>query len=477
MSSPFFPTLSSLRRLLGLVVLVLVVVLGPFAGRSLYLSLQWKQDMEGVIGYPPSFALDRLWRLGDGARDEGMGKYLSGIPIPPEVTARLRKTFFSPFLIRETCRDLDMPEDPIGSETVQSLWKGIPDSERVSERLLGHVASFAKIIPRHFPATAALVFASSSVPFAALLDETQFLYLTGRALAEDRRGDEAFRIFAGIVDLVQAYENDRLSFPDKERRLNSCILREIAAVGMLESCIQAGTSKAFCRDFLERLRIWDSSFVPISQVLAFDRRIPSALASRLQEEIATGKAKGKYGRDPSILAWALGDATAVEADLDVLSRPLVEALAQPYPVAQRAFNPWNRSRSEFLCETSEPEDEILGWINLLRPGYFLRRLMLAKVTENLPFYALIDIKTRQLFNGVGAALAVNSYHAEIGSWPATLGMLEQWLGASAPVDLIRGVPLQFIPGAPPRLFSVGRDGKPNTPDDLIFLPFGEKAEE
>lgn len=461
--STFSTRSGSLRVIISLIVFVTAYVL---MSRSLNSLNQLKDELPALVDPAESLCLDGLQKLSEGKTDDRLDRYLTGFQVPATEREALRNSFFSPYLIRETSTDFESPSAPIGSEAFRLMCGNIPDLEGFPEKLLSHLASPQTQSSFNPPASSTVVFASITPAFSDILDEAILWYIGGRLLVEQGRGPEAFRVFCGIINLAVALENDRLSHPDKARRMKSCIIREIAAVGLLENSAKLFATKAELVSALAEIARLDKSFVPVAHILAFDKMIPLAFARQIASDVASATALKKYGREVTAVTRAFADQTTLAAELDQIYDPLVIEFAQPYFIAQREYNPWQKRHDSMFSEFS-----------FLFPEKSMRHFILEDYTAILPFYTLIDVKARQLMQGAAAAMAINVYNAENASWPATLPDLEKWLGQPLPKDLIRNNPMLFKPGNPPYLASIGRDGRANTADDLVFMPFGKKAKE
>ncbi|MEW6709378.1 MAG: hypothetical protein AB1403_06080 [Candidatus Riflebacteria bacterium] len=464
----------AIRVILVILMLIIVTVLGA---RLKTAFNQSKLAMEAVFAGEKELGLDNLQRMGGGFKDEQIVKTLVESTIAEDKLAGMRSSFFSPYRIGEACLDESYASASMTNEKLNDLFKNIADPDQFCERLVSHVQSLPEAgLAGKFPASDTVLFAEVPVSFSQIHGEAFLWYLAGRYLAEKGNGPAAFKVFLGIVDLADAWENLRLCHPDKQRRLQSCIIREIAAVGIIESAHQLLQTKAQLTEAIEALKKRDSSFVSISQVLAFDRMIPVAFGGVLNAELTSGRAATKFKHSIDSLARIFGDKAEMQRVLDPLYKPMIEAASLPYLKCQRAFNPWNSSFEKAFSDMSA--ESTFGIFKIiLFPDYFLQQSLLENFSRNLPFFILNDVKTRQLFNGARAALICNVFKKETGKWPASLSELEQWFEQPLPEDLIRGIPLQFKAGEPPYIASVGRDGRSDTTDDLVFMPFGQKAKE
>lgn len=467
-----FSRSGKLRFLLALVLIPLLVVIGVKFKSSLR---QAKKEMRAIFVSEEKLSLDSLEPLGKEKKDTRVNKSLTDFTVPEKEMGSLRKSFFSPYLIFESGIDGEYAASRLGTASLNIICAKIPKIGSFSEELLLHLANPELRLNGVWPASSTVVFSKFETTFSRVYDEALVWYVAGRILAEQGRGDDAFRVFSGIIDLALSYENCRLSHPDKQRRFQSCMIREVAAVGLLETSAQLFSTKEQLVYALAELKRQDNSFIPISQILAFEKLIPIEFAQQLGKEVASGKALAKYENEMTKLAEIFSDKAELSSILDQIYDPLIVAFTKPYSIAQRAFNPWNLKHGEIFSIST---DSTIGPFKMvLFPNAFLRQSLLEGFTKDLPFHLLLDVKTRQLFQGAQAALAINVFKNETGAYPDSLAKLEQWLEQPLPKDLIRNIPLQFKPGNPPFLASVGRDGKANTLDDLIFSPFGKKAEE
>ncbi|MBU1105366.1 MAG: hypothetical protein KKB51_01760 [Candidatus Riflebacteria bacterium] len=450
------------------VIITLIVFVTAYAlfSRALSSMKQLNSELSGIIDSSDSVSLDGLQRLSDGKIDDHLEKYLTGFPIPAKEMDSWRTSFFSPYLIRESSQDYESPPTPIGTDSFRTMCAKIPDLKSFPDQLLAHLASPGILFGGSPPASSTVEFSAIKPSFASCLDEAILWYIAGRLLAEQGRGPEAFRVFTGIIGLAAAFENDRSTHPDKDRRLKSCTIREVAAVGLIETSAELFSDKAELIGALAEIERLDKSFIPIDQILAYDKKIPIEFGRQIASDVAAGVALTKYGQEMTSVSRALADQTTLSAELDQIYDPLIFAFSKPYFIAQRAYNPWQRRQNEMFSDTS-----------IFYVDKNMRHTILEEFTQVLPFYTLIDIKTRQLMAGAEAAIAINVYKAENGSWPASLSEVETWLGQPMPMDIIRNIPLKFKPDNPPYVACNGRDGKPNTADDLVFMPFGKKAEE
>ncbi len=204
--------------------------------------------------------------------------------------------------------------------------------------------------------------------------------------------------------------------------------------------------------------------------------IPVALGAQLSSEVSARTAAAKYKAEMTKFAEIFGDKADLETILNPLYDPLVKALEQPYPQAQKSFNHFNEKSAEIFGSIS-PESSFGPLKIALAPDDFFKLALLEGFSDRLPLYILVDLKTRQLSQGAQAALSLHVCKAETGSWPASLKELEAWLGQPLPVDLVREIPMRYVAGEQPLLASIGRDGRAATPDDLVFVPFGQKVSE
>lgn len=433
-------------------------------------------EMDAIFPAERYLGLDQLEKLADAKIDDGPSSCITEYNLAASQTERLVGLFFSPYFICEATIEAGYASSPLSTSSLTDFINEQPGFSEFSENLVSHIAS-SDVSSEHFPpASDTVVFSKAEVTFEEIHNEALKWYMAGRYLAENGRGKDAIAVFTGIFDLAIAYENKRLSHPDKARRRQSCFLIEIAAVGFIENAARLIENKSDLMTLLEELNKRSNRMAKIQHVLAFDKKIPFAFGQQIAKEEAEGKTEAKYGRKLPVTAALFSDQKGLHGYLDLLYDPLIESLEHPYAVAQRAFNPWNTNYAKIFSNLEfESTWSLLS--NLLFPGEFLRIALLASFAENIPFHVLLDIKTRQLIEGAKATLIINVFKKETGKWPASLKELEDWFEGKLPQDLIRNQPMQFFAGDPPKLFSIGRDGRAKTADDLVFVPFGQKVEE
>ncbi|HAE39148.1 MAG TPA: hypothetical protein DCG57_10990, partial [Candidatus Riflebacteria bacterium] len=378
-------------------------------------------ELPAVIDTAEALSLDNMHKLSDGLTDDALKKYLTGIQLPESEKEAWRKSFFSPYLIRENSFDFTPPPAPIGAEAFQLMCSKIPDLTNFPARLLAHLAAPETTFSGKPPLPSTVVFASATTSFNDVLDEAILWYAGGRLLSAQGRGQDAFRAFCGIINLALAWENDRLSHPDKGRRLKSCVIREIAAVGLIENAAALCATKAELISALAELDRLDKSFVKVSKVLAFDKTLPLAFARKIADDIASGTALKKYGREVTTVSSALADKKTLNEELDQIYDELVHAFESPYHVAQREYNPWQKRH-----------DSLFKGYSFFFAEKSARHMILEGFTDILPFYTLVDVKTRILLNGAAMAMIINVYHAENSAWPKEFPELEKWLGQTLP---------------------------------------------
>ncbi len=459
-----------------LLVLLVAISVTIFMQRMRSANRQSQAEFKAVFAGQPELKLDTLERLGDGKNDEALQKILSGIKLPEKQQLIIKSSFFSPFMIRESFIEDNFATAPVSPDSLRAIINSFSDYEGFIVNLTSHLNKPELASNAMVPATDTMVFSKSPVTADELYNEALVWYFVGRHLAVQGNGQQAFRIFLGIIDLALAFENNRLCHPDKERRLFSCQLREVAAVGLIESAALLFANKDEMKAGLQEIESRMTGFVGIGQILAFDKRLPVEFGQQLAREVAAGTAQGKYQAGMTRLASIFGNKAALLKTLDPLYDPLIKVAPQPYSLAQREFNSWNRKYAEIFARHSEESDAgVLEAIFFV--DRFIEQAMLYPFTSNLPFYMLTDAKTMQLLEGARAAIILHGYFKSEGAWPDSLARLEEWLQKPLPQDLIKNIPLQFKAGNPPRLAAVGRDGRPDTNDDLVFVPFGQKAKE
>ncbi len=462
-----------IKLLLALILVPTFIFLGM---RFKSMGRQFKAESDAIFASERKFSLDNLENLGDQDQQENISRFLSGFPVPEKVMSKLRQSFFSPYFINEAVTNGVFPSSPMNKAAVEKIWSEIPDAASFPEKLLAHLSGPALKFDGSFPASATVIFIKTDAEFSKFYEESLLWYLTGRVLMTKKQPAQAFRAFTGIIDLAVAYENIRFAHPDKERRFKSCILREIAYSAIIEAAPELFSEKETLLKGLQRLKNLEDCFLPIRKVLAFDKRVPIAFGAQLDREVSGKTAEAKYKVDMTKLAEIFGDKAAMEKILDPLYDPLIKALEQPYAQAQRSFNSFNAKYAEIFGPIS-PESPFAPVRIMVSPDNFFKMALLDGFSENLPFHVLIDLKARQLSQGAQAALALYVFKTEGGSWPSSLKELQTWLGQPLPLDLVRGIPLRYKVGDPPHLASIGRDGRAGTPDDLVFVPFGQKVSE
>ncbi len=463
----------SFRLLLILLVAISITV---FMQRMRSVHRQSRAEFNAVFVAEREFKLDNLERLGDGKVDEGIQNILTGLKLPEKLQSQMKSTFFSPFQIRESFVEDSFATTPVKIDNLKAIVASFPDFDGFVSSLTLHLNKPELAFNGSFPASDTIFFSKAPISFAELYDEALVWYFVGRHLAEQGKGQQTFRIFLGIIDLALVFENNRLCHPDKERRLLSCQIREIAAVGLVESAALLFKDKEELLAGMQDLERRLSGFIGIEQILAFDKKLPVEFGQQLAREVSAGIAQTKYHNGMTRLASIFGNKAALLKTLDTLYDPLIKVASMPYSLAQKEFNSWNRKYAEVFAEHSEDSD-----IGVLKAIFyvdsFLEQGMLYSFTSNLPFYLLTDVKTMQILEGAKAAIILNVYYKTQREWPDSLTRLEEWLQKPLPQDIIKNIPLQFKTGNPPRVAGTGRDGRPDTADDLVFVPFGQKARE
>jgi len=459
-----------------LFVLLVAISVTFFMHRMRVAHRESRTGFKAIFAGDPEFKLDSLGRLGDDKIDEAIQKVLSGVKLPEKHQSTISSTFFSPFMIRESFIEDNFATAPVSPDNLRAIISSFPDFDNFVVSLTSHLNKPELAFDGTVPASDTVVFSKALVDPSELYNEALVWYFVGRHLAEQGKGQQAFRVFLGIIDMALAFENNRFCHPDKERRLFSCQLIEVAAVGLVESAALLFANKDEMMAGLQELQRRMKGFVSIEQILAFDKKLPVEFGQQLAREVAAGTAQSKYQASMTRLASIFGNKANLLKTLDPLYDPLIKVAAKPYSLAQREFNSWNRKYAEIFARHSPDSD--LGVLEaVFFVDNFVEQGMLHKFTSNLPFYMLTDIKAMQLLEGAKAAIILHGYFKSEGAWPDSLAKLEEWLQQPLPQDLIKNIPLQFKAGNPPRLAAVGRDGRPDTNDDLVFVPFGQKAKE
>lgn len=471
--SSLFRRKGSLRLVFSLVLVFLLLIIGYRLKTS---NRQFRLENEAVFTGERKFSLDNLERLADGKVDDRLEKLLSGIKLSQNQIEILNKSFYSPFLLRESAEDGEFASNQLKKETLASVFAALPNLDADSNRLVEHVAGLDPGLAQTLPTASTVIFSKSSLDSSRVYAEALLWYFCARHLLEKNEGQKAFRVFLGIIDLAAAWENNRVSHPDKFRRLQSCYIREVAAVGLCENAGSFFANREEMLPGLEELAKRSGFFVGIDKILTCDKQIPLEFGRILTKAVADGSAEKKYHARMTTMADVFGKEKLLAKYLDPLYDNLVTAAGRPYPEAQKEFNRWNSRYAELFADLS-PDSGTGIFKLLLFPTDFYQQALLSSFAENLPFYVLIDMKARQILEGAQAAIILNVYFKDTATWPDALGKIEEWLQKPLPKDLVREIPLQFEPGTPPRLASVGRDGRTNTHDDLIFVPFGRKVKE
>ena len=460
----------------GIIILVLLLAIGINGLRVKHSLKNANSELTALSLVNSGLSLDQLEILAEKKTDSNLSACLSKYRLSESQNADLTRLFYSPYLICEAGIEPNYASSPIDAVAIENFFKVRPDFAQFCENLSNHM-SIPELSSDHLPAASdTVVFSKSGVAFEEIHDEAIKWYVAGKYLIHKGLVKDARAIFLGILDLAVAFENNRLSHPDKARRMQTCYLIEIAAVGLIENADQLVENKADLFTILSKLQNQIDRMAKISDVMAFDKQIPLAFGQQIAKEESDGKTQIRYGRRLPLLSALFGDKKELKTYLDPLYNPLIVALANPYEKAQRAFNPFNAKYKQIFSNL-DSESNLAIFKNLLFPDQFSRLALLGIFTDNLPFYVLLDVKARQLIEGAKAALIIHAFKKENGKWPASLKELETWFGKPLPQDLIRSQPLQFTAGNPPEVFSIGRDGKSKTVDDLYFVPFGQKAKE
>ena len=86
-----------------------------------------------------------------------------------------------------------------------------------------------------------------------------------------------------------------------------------------------------------------------------------------------------------------------------------------------------------------------------------------------------NTKNRQYLHALGYVAALAAYQNEVGSAPAGMAELCDWLALAGtpvqpPTDLFSGGQLHYEVASPPCLLSVGIDGQSGSADDIVLYP-------
>ena len=432
------------------------------------------EEVRAIFTTVKEFSLDNLEKLGDSKNKESIKEVLTNFSLTEKQMVKLRKAFFSPYYISESMIESGYSVDPVKPELIKQLFKELPQFSKFAESLPDHLTTPELQLNKAMPKPGKIIFAKNPISLKEILHEALKWHLAGKYFLKQGDSQKALKIFMGIIDLAIAYENNRLSHPDKERRRNSCFLREIAAVSLIQNAEQLASTKAELVQVLSELKKKSDSFVSMKNILAQDKLIPLQFGKQISDEAAQGKTEAKYSNKLTRISDFFGNKKEVSRYLDPVYDPLTKALSNPYWKAQRAFSPWYQAFKRTFADFDADSD----WSTiklLLLPSNSMPLHLLKSFSANLPFYVLIDVKTRQLIEGAKASLIIYTYKKENGKWPASLKELQTWLGQKTPIDLIRSRLLIYRTKGGPHLSSIGRDGRGKSKDDLVFIPFGQKV--
>ncbi|MBI3037993.1 hypothetical protein HYY75_02925 [bacterium] len=173
---------------------------------------------------------------------------------------------------------------------------------------------------------------------------------------------------------------------------------------------------------------------------------------------------------------AFSDMELLKSILSITHDPLIQAVKEPYSAAIPKIN---AHRLQIIEQMKRHTKFGVHWIGYFfcPERYFLERSLFLALENSLfndkgSFLSVYRKKIRSIeyLHGAKIALALYSYKNEIGTWPGDLNILEKWVGASFPLDLYSEKQHFFQVSTAPVLISVGEDLKPQTTDDLLFVP-------
>ncbi|NLI78395.1 MAG: hypothetical protein GX442_18400 [Candidatus Riflebacteria bacterium] len=151
------------------------------------------------------------------------------------------------------------------------------------------------------------------------------------------------------------------------------------------------------------------------------------------------------------------------------------ALQASYSAAVAGLDAAAKNLAAWQKRTSTPG---VHWVlYLLQPERFMLEHELSRMT-GVKMTAILqqEYASDEALRGAQVAVALQSFQAEQGRWPADLPALEGWLGLPLPPDAYTDRPHPYEVASHPRLFSVGPDAVAGTPDDLTFVPvWGDPA--
>jgi len=168
------------------------------------------------------------------------------------------------------------------------------------------------------------------------------------------------------------------------------------------------------------------------------------------------------------LAAIIADTNRVDRFYDTMFAPLAEAARLPFAQGSGRFQAQAYLIDNTLQEISQRSaSRVIR--HLFSPESFFFEEVLYQ-TIPISHQALsVDTESRQFLRGAGITLAIQSFRSAFNRWPDRLVEVASWVAEPLPNDLFTGDPLLFT-ASPPRLISVGKDLKPGTGDDLVFLP-------
>lgn len=300
---------------------------------------------------------------------------------------------------------------------------------------------------------------------------SRYWYLIGRILGEDGAHSEAVRVMLGVALLARITEPLSLTDMPMLRRMIACSIKKTAGRGLVALArldlrlprAEVGEILSHCSRLEQGLEFGD---LFISEIRSLQE-----LGQHMTRKAEAGDALALRKRP---IADLLTDERRMERFFQTMVQPLIDATKRPFAVGNPEFQAHSNLLESKLSEVSTNRTERILRHLFSPEAYFFEELLYQTIPMSTKAFG-VDIESRQFLRGGGIAVAVRAFRTETGRWPERLDEVASWAGRALPNDLFTDAPLTWETAPQPMLWSPGKDLKPRTDDDLLFIaPASEK---
>lgn len=379
-------------------------------------------------------------------------------PLPDLAAGLMRQTKSSPIKSQDIS-ELMAPYKQSLVPLADSLkLLGDVDSEsetRFSKELPARLIAKVKSLPDAPAIPEVLPMSSSSYDLSLLRDTSHYWYLMGRWFLSKEKHETALAIAVASFLLAHEVETEDIVGLSITIRGMANYMRNVAGTAILEMPDRLNIPAA-------RLKIWANILLRLHDdatrlekvCLCAKKAIPSAFHSdnlkvsdRLSEVMNNSRSQQE-----------------IAAYFD----PIIAASRKPFREAMETVEKKNEEIEE-LHRVVSPGAHYIGYF--FNPEDLMMKYIMSMALPSFKDLFERDFRSQQIFRGTVVVMALRAYQLEHDSLPDSLADLEAWFGKSLPItDLYSDKPMVYNKSGSKNLISAGSDGRPDTGDDLIFMP-------